>query len=581
MIVITGAGIVSAIGNNQSEVYQSLIEGREGIRQIRFLSTKHLEYPVGEVQMSNTEIKQQLHITQTKVSRTTINGILALKEALSTASLSTAQLASTALISGTTVGSMDLTELNSISCLDESTIGDCGKITQEIASYFGKWGFVTTCSTACSSAANSILFGANLLRSGRFDRVVVGGSECLSRFHFNGFRTLMILDKRPCRPFDAHRAGLNLGEGAAYLVMETEVSARHRGAVPLAILSGWGNACDAFHQTASSEEGEGAFLAIKKALTMAELSSLDIDYINAHGTGTLNNDISECRALQRIFGNTVPPISSTKAMTGHTTSASGSIEAVICLLAIQNKFIPPTLHWKTPMQDGIIPVTKIIRNHSLRHVICNSFGFGGNNTSLIFSDYKKGKTKSVETMSHNPVYVKTIIKYQDITPEEMPKIPPMVSRRLSGVLKRALLTALVTLKREGISSPDAIITGTAMGCVKETTDFLREIEKNGESLLKPTNFIQSTHNTIGSLIAIYTHSHGYNNTFSHGKDSLRSALLDAKQQIELGEIQNALVGLYDEQDETSLCIFLSQENNGQSMILDEEKINKLCGDYCH
>ena len=156
----------------------------------------------------------------------------------------------------------------------------------------------------------------------------------------------------------------------------------------------------------------------------------------------------------------------------------------------------------------------------------------------------------------------------------------MVSRRLSGVLKRALLTALVTLKREGISSPDAIITGTAMGCIKETTDFLREIEKNGESLLKPTNFIQSTHNTIGSLIAIYTHSHGYNNTFSHGKDSLRSALLDAKQQIELGEIQNALVGLYDEQDETSLCIFLSQENNGQSMILDEEKINKLCGDYC-
>ena len=257
---------------------------------------------------------------------------------------------------------MDLTELSYVDGQDESAIGDCGKTTQDMASYFGDWGLVTTCSTACSSAANSILVGANLLRSGRFERVVVGGSECLSRFHFNGFRTLMILDKAPCRPFDADRAGLNLGEGAAFLVMETEASAHRRGVKPLAVLSGWGNACDAFHQTASSDEGEGAFRAMTKALERASLTPSDIDYINVHGTGTPNNDASECRALQRIFANAMPPISSTKSMTGHTTSASGAIEAVICLLAIQNKFIPPTLHWQTPMPDGIIPVTKTIRN---------------------------------------------------------------------------------------------------------------------------------------------------------------------------------------------------------------------------
>ena len=580
MIVITGAGIVSAIGNNQTEVCQALLEGREGIRGVRFLATEHREYPVGEVQMSNAEIKQRLNASQLTVSRTTINGILALKEALNAASLTVNHLATTALISGTTVGSMDLTELSYVAGQDESAIGDCGKTTQDMASYFGDWGLVTTCSTACSSAANSILVGANLLRSGRFERVVVGGSECLSRFHFNGFRTLMILDKAPCRPFDADRAGLNLGEGAAFLVMETEASAHRRGVKPLAVLSGWGNACDAFHQTASSDEGEGAFRAMTKALERASLTPSDIDYINVHGTGTPNNDASECRALQRIFTNAMPPISSTKSMTGHTTSASGAIESVICLLAIQNKFIPPTLHWQTPMPDGIIPVTKTIRNRRLQHVLCNSFGFGGNDTSLILSDYEHAKAIP-QMVERRPVYVKTVVKYQDIAPETMPKIPPMVARRLSSLLKRALLTALVTLQRVGISSPDAIGTGTAMGCVHDTVCFLKEIKERGEELLKPTHFMQSTHNTIGSLIAIYTHSHGYNNTFSHGRESLHSALLDAQLQIEMGESRNALVGLYDEQDETSLCIFLSGDNDGQSVVLDDAKICELCGDYCH
>ena len=362
--------------------------------------------------------------------------------------------------------------------------------------------------------------------------------------------------------------------------METEASAHRRGVKPLAVLSGWGNACDAFHQTASSDEGEGAFRAMTKALERASLTPSDIDYINVHGTGTPNNDASEYRALQRIFANAMPPISSTKSMTGHTTSASGAIEAVICLLAIQNKFIPPTLHWQTPMPDGIIPVTKTIRNRRLQHVLCNSFGFGGNDTSLILSDYEHAKAIP-QMVERRPVYVKTVVKYQDIAPETMPKIPPMVARRLSSLLKRALLTALVTLQRVGISSPDAIVTGTAMGCVHDTVCFLKEIKERGEELLKPTHFMQSTHNTIGSLIAIYTHSHGYNNTFSHGRESLHSALLDAQLQIEMGESRNALVGLYDEQDETSLCIFLSGDNDGQSVVLDDAKICELCGDYCH
>ena len=194
----------------------------------------------------------------------------------------------------------------------------------------------------------------------------------------------MILDNRNCRPFDASRNGLNLGEGAAFLVLESAESAQRRGVKAQAILSGYGNACDAFHQTASSDEGEGAYRAMQEALQQAGLQPADIDYINAHGTGTSNNDLSESRAMRRLFGDNMPPVSSTKPFTGHTTSASGSIEAVFCILALQHGFIPVNLNWSQQMEDGITPVHQPLRKE-LRHVLCNAFGFGGNDSSMLFT----------------------------------------------------------------------------------------------------------------------------------------------------------------------------------------------------
>ena len=200
----------------------------------------------------------------------------------------------------------------------------------------------------------------------------------------------MILDEAPCRPFDVTRAGLNLGEGAAFLILESETSMKRRGAQSLGVLSGFGNACDAFHQTASSENGEGAFLAMQKALAMAGLRPQDIGYVNAHGTGTPNNDASESAALRRIFGDSLPPVSSTKAFTGHTTSASGSIEAVFCLLALREGFIPPQLNWKeadpaciTPYPGASCPAPT--GHLPLKHILCNAFGFGGNDSSILLS----------------------------------------------------------------------------------------------------------------------------------------------------------------------------------------------------
>jgi 3-oxoacyl-[acyl-carrier-protein] synthase-1 len=218
------------------------------------------------------------------------------------------------------------------------------------------------------------------------ERAVAGGADALSLFTINGFNSLMILSDEFCRPFDGRRKGLNLGEGAGYVVLESEKSLMKSGKEPLAELTGYGNACDAFHQTASSADGQGACLAMTKALETAGLAPSDVDYINVHGTGTVNNDLSEGTAIARIFGKDVPPFSSTKAYTGHTLAAAGGIEAVFSVLALQHKVVFPNLHFGEPMPElRMQPVTQWGTGKQLKHVLSNSFGFGGNNSSLLFS----------------------------------------------------------------------------------------------------------------------------------------------------------------------------------------------------
>lgn len=398
-VFVTGAGIISALGIGLEATLQSLLKGESGIGRITHLETEHEEFPVGEVALSNAEMSRMLNVGYPIESlRTVLMGIIAVKEAIFSANLTSEELKGAAFISGTTVGGMDKTERHFKTVFDTNTetddsyelkYNDCGYSTELIADSIGKFSLVTTTSTACSSAANAIILGANLIKSGVVDIAVVGGSEALTKFHLNGFNTLMILDKENCRPFDKDRTGINLGEGAAYIVLESEESAKARGAEILGILSGYANTCDAFHQTASSENGEGAYLAMRKAMDMARLSPRDIDYINAHGTGTPNNDETELAAMERIWDYDLPKFSSTKAFTGHTTSASGSIEAVICLLALKHGFLPQNLGWKNPIKDDAVPVLDKLQTENIENIINNSFGFGGNDSTLIFSKYHK------------------------------------------------------------------------------------------------------------------------------------------------------------------------------------------------
>jgi len=326
-------------------------------------------------------------------------GIVAAREAYSNAHLSKSTDFRTGLISATTVGGMDKCELfyNDFLTNDSRNIYidsyDCADSTEMIADILGISDYLTTISTACSSSANAILLGARMIRNGFLDRVVAGGTESLTNFHLNGFNVLKILDKEPCKPFDAKRNGISLGEGAAYLVLESEEAVNSANKTVLCELIGWGNACEAFHQTASSPDGIGAYLSMKKALDMTGLSPGDIDYINAHGTGTDNNDIAEGRAIEKLFGNNIPKVSSTKPYTGHTTSAAGSTESIISILAIIHNVIWPNLNFREPMDDlTFTPVIELLKDMNVKNVMSNSFGFGGNDTSLIFKrvdNYKR------------------------------------------------------------------------------------------------------------------------------------------------------------------------------------------------
>ncbi len=606
-VYITGSGIISAIGIGKQQVLESLLQGKTGVAPLRYLDTIHTHLPTGEVKLSDEEMRQTLGLDDTfQANRTSLMGSIALKETIADAQLSSDDLNGAYFISGTTVGGMDYTERHYLDMLENDThlhllrTHECGTTTRAMAEAIGLDKVVMlTPSTACSSAANSIIMGCNLIKTGRADIVIAGGSESLSKFHYNGFNTLMILDTEQCRPFDDTRAGLNLGEGAAFVVLESERSVKARGIKPLFQVDGYGNACDAFHQTASSDDGEGAYRAMCEAIDMSGLDKSQIHYVNAHGTGTPNNDVSEGAALQRVFGEQMPPVSSTKSFTGHTTSASGSIEAVICLMALQNSFLPANLGWKNQIPGGITP-TLGQTGVEMEHVMCNSFGFGGNDSSLILSkinnkEHAGTSEACAASDSATKIYVKAKCTHRPADgPADISEfVPKLEARRMCRLLKSAIYTSMTALRDAGITTPDGIITATEYGMLDNSEKFLSQMCREGEELLKPTLFMQSTHNTIGGTLAIRMKCHGYNITHSNGPQSLADAILDARLQLELGRVQNILVGYHNEltpcfadmerrlynrisePGETSIVLVLSTDPEGAICDLDDLDINSL------
>lgn len=324
------------------------------------------------------------------VTRTTLLALHAFNEAVRNSGLSQELLTSeeTALIGANTVGGMCLTD-DLYNDANSSTLGseylasyDAGATNIYLQKHFGLKGLINTINTACSSSANALMYGTRLIKNGLAKRAIVGGTDSLAKFTINGFNALYILSPDLCKPFDKDRKGLNLGEGAAFLVLEGEKEAVNKKIY--AEFKGWSNANDAYHPSSLSASGEGPYHAMKGALERAGIPPEEIDFINTHGTGTENNDEVESSAMKRLF-NTVPPFTSTKANIGHTLGASGAIEAVYSILNINYQEIHPSVGFETPIQEtGLVP-EQTYKKAPIRHVMSNSFGFGGNCTSLIFS----------------------------------------------------------------------------------------------------------------------------------------------------------------------------------------------------
>lgn len=390
-IVVTGIGIISPIGNSVAENRAALQAGKSGLTSLELFATRYATLlKFGEIKITNEDLKQQLGVTTKGVTRTTLLALYAFVQAIEDRGLSAEELQSsdTALINGNTIGGMSESE-NLYLDANKNEVGseyissyNLGTVNMYIQQRYKIGGVVNTFNTACSSSANAIAYGARLIKNGFAKRAIVGGTDSLAKFTINGFNSLGILSSTLCKPFDAARSGLNLGEGAAFLVLEKEEDAK--GKKIYAEVSGWANTNDAFHPSSLSDNGDGPYLAMKEALEVAKLKPEQIGFVNAHGTATENNDEKESVAMKRLFEK-VPAFASTKSNTGHTLGAAGAIEAVFCILNLMHQEVYANLRFeKTIETTGLTPVTEYTKMN-LEHVMSNSFGFGGNCSSLIFS----------------------------------------------------------------------------------------------------------------------------------------------------------------------------------------------------
>lgn len=391
-IVVTGIGVISSIGNTVEENRTSLQNAVCGISKIdpgfpsRFANT----LPFGQIHISTEALQKKLDAYETGVTRTSLLALHAFEEAIGKSDLTAQQLQSfdTALIGATTVGGICLTD-QLYEDANKSDGGseylqsyDAASVNMYLQKRFNIGGIINTINTACSSSANAIMYGARLIKSGRAKRAIVGGVDCIAKFTLNGFNSLFILSNETCRPFDADRKGLNLGEGAAFLILEKEEDCRDKNIY--AVLSGYANSNDAFHPSSLSDDGDGPYLSMKNALSSANLSAADISFINAHGTATENNDEVESKAMIRVFDK--PPVfSSTKSNVGHTLGAAGAVEAVYSILNIMHQEVYPALNYKNPIASTELTPVLSYTKMPVQHVMSNSFGFAGNCSSLIFS----------------------------------------------------------------------------------------------------------------------------------------------------------------------------------------------------
>ncbi len=396
-VAVVGAGSINALGVGVEAFADGLRNARCGIASLSlFDGNSYRSSCAAEVRALGAPAWLSRPIAR-RASRSDLLAAIAAREALAVAGLDGA--ADIGIAIGATTGGMFGSEeqyrrhLCDLPPLPRSVMAATLVSTSAdlLASLFRCYGPRLTVSTACSSSGNALGIAADWIRAGRARAVLCGGVDSLCRMTFSGFNALQALDTVPCRPFDRDRAGLSLGEGAAMFVLEECEQAQARGATILGEFLGYGVSADAHHITQPRPDGAGALLAMQRALQESGVAPDEIDYVNAHGTATPLNDVIETRALKTLLGPRAyrVPVSSTKSMVGHCLGAAGAIEALACVLAMRGGFVPPTVNLEHPDPECDLDyVPKMSRTQTVRTVMSNSYGFGGNNTSVVLRAWR-------------------------------------------------------------------------------------------------------------------------------------------------------------------------------------------------
>lgn len=539
-VYITAAGAVSALGIGTARHLAALRQGAGGIRPLTiFTPASAPPLPVGQMAGPLPEVGD--------IPRTHALARMALEDALSGGALPPPD----AVVVGTTTGGMPATETQvRDGCTDPERyrFHGAGTVAEDLARQCGCRGPVITVSTACSSGAVAIAIGAAMVRAGVAQRVLAGGADAVCRMTYYGFNSLQLIDPAGARPMDASRRGMSVAEGAA-LVMLTATPADAGGVA----LLGAGLSCDAYHPSTPHPAGDGAVAAMAAALAEAGLSPGDIDYINLHGTGTIDNDQAEAVAVGRVFGTAMPPASAIKGATGHPLAAAGALEAVVARLCIETGLVPantgfetmdPKMGWQPPKRP---------RRAAVATVMSNAFGFGGNNAVLILGNGPKPSPATeppVRRLADLPALnavgagcitgagglAETLHRMQSgreaagiLESEALARgLPPGLVRRLKRLPRMALALADAAVSGAGGNAAvKDVFFATGWGGQSETYDFLTRLFDTRERFPSPTDFINSVHNAPAGHVAQRLGATGANVTTSGGKRAFEQALLSA------------------------------------------------------
>jgi 3-oxoacyl-(acyl-carrier-protein) synthase len=532
-IYIGGAGIISALGSGLAATAEILRANRSAIKPLTLFSLlQGAPLPVGQIEDLPGDAS---------LPRTHRLAYLAAGQAMAGSSGPP-----DAVIIGTTTGGIATSEellRNQEKDKERYRFHGLTTVTEYVAGQLGCSGPALTVSTACSSGAVAIALGLAMLRRGLARTVLAGGVDSLSRLTYFGFHSLQLVDRNACKPLDRHRQGMAVAEGAGLLLLTTD-----RPSHPQAELLGAGLSCDAYHPAAPHPEGQGACTAMEKALADAGLAPEDIDYINLHGTGTLDNDLAEAKAVRRLFP-VVPPLSSIKGASGHSLAAAGGIEAVVSTLAAAQGFLPAnTGLQQVDPELGLTPLGSPT-DGPVRAVLSNSFGFGGNNGSLVigaadtFTGHDSPRSSGVLAI-HGYSCLSgagdTLATRERINSgrsaagmvglaQVSEQLPPSLIRRLGRLPRLALSLAVMAHEDSGPDQPKpgSVFMGTGWGALSETHNFLSRLHASEEQFPSPTDFVGSVHNGPASQVAIMFGATGPNITTSGGDYSFEQALLAA------------------------------------------------------